>query len=115
MPGDGLRCQKVFDLLADPFWQIPLFKQSVEFAPSALAKKDRSNVSEESLKLRALLNKFNCTNKPKGNTDTSGLVSGLVPIRSGDYGAKFKPGYFLICIKNCIRTLSISFQDLEDF
>ena len=26
----------------------------------------------------------------KGNTDTSGLVSGLVTIRSGDCGAKFK-------------------------
>ena len=51
----------------------------------------------------------------KGNTDTSGLVSGLVTIRSGDCGAKFKPGYFLVCIKNCIRILSLSFQDLEDF
>ena len=28
--------------------------------------------------------------RPKGNTDTSGLVSGLVTIRSGDCGAKFK-------------------------
>ena len=26
----------------------------------------------------------------KGNTDTSGLLSGLVPIRLGDCGAKFK-------------------------
>ena len=26
----------------------------------------------------------------KGNTDTSGLVSGMVPIRSGDCGANFK-------------------------
>ena len=26
----------------------------------------------------------------KGNIDTSGLASGLVPIRSGDCGAKFK-------------------------
>ena len=51
----------------------------------------------------------------KGNIDTSGLVSGLVPIRSGDCGAKFKPGYFLVCIKKCIRILSPSFQDIEDF
>ena len=51
----------------------------------------------------------------KGNTDTSGQVSGLVPIRSGDCGAKFKPGYFLVCIKKCIRILSLSFQDIEDF
>ena len=56
-----------------------------------------------------------CPPKLKGNTDTSGLVSGLVPIRSSDCGAKFKPGYFLVCIKNCIRILSLIFQDLEDF
>ena len=51
----------------------------------------------------------------EGNTHTSGLVSGLVPIRSSDCGAKFKPGYFLVCIKNSIRNLSLTFQDLEDF
>ena len=62
------------------------------------------------------LHKFQTTPASfKGNTDTSGLVSGLVPIRSGDCGAKFKPGYLLVCIKNCIRILSLSFQDLEDF
>ena len=35
----------------------------------------------------------------KGNTDTSGLVSGPVPIMSGGCGAKFKPAYFNVCIR----------------
>ena len=33
---------------------------------------------------------FTCALKHKGNTYTSGLVSGLVTIRSGNCGAKFK-------------------------